>query len=309
MSSASTTDRAAAVTGAFGFTGKYIARHLLAEGCRVVTLTNHPDRADPFDGRVEARPLDFADPTGLVRSLEGVDTLYNTYWIRFEHGLSTFARAVEHTRTLIGAAQEAGVRRLVHVSITNPDPASPLPYFSGKAAVEQAIRDSRLSWAILRPAVVFGQEDILINNIAWLVRRFPVFAVPGAGEYRLQPIHADDLATLAVRVGRNTDNVTIDATGPETYTFKDLVKEIGHAVGRSPRIVSIPSGAMWALGWVLGRTVGDVTLTRDEITGLSASLLATESPPAGTTSLRRWLRENADTVGRHYASEIARHYR
>lgn len=162
-----TTYRAAAVTGAFGFTGKYIARRLLAEGDRVVTLTNHPDRADPFDGRVEACPLDFADPAGLAHSLEGVDTLYNTYWIRFESGASTFARAVEHSKALIRAAQEAGVRRLVHVSIVHPDPASPLPYFSGKAAVEQAIRDSRLSWAILRPAVVFGREDILINNIAW----------------------------------------------------------------------------------------------------------------------------------------------
>ena len=108
-----------AVTGAFGYTGKYIARRLLALGRRVRTLTGNPKRPSPFGDRVEAVPLAFDQPQELTRSLAGAVTLYNTYWVRFPYGEVSFETAVENTGRLVRAAEEAGVRRIVHISITN----------------------------------------------------------------------------------------------------------------------------------------------------------------------------------------------
>jgi uncharacterized protein YbjT (DUF2867 family) len=294
------------VTGAFGYSGKYIARRLLDEGRRVRTLTNSGDRVNPFAGQVEVRPYHFDDVPKLVDALRGAAVLYNTYWVRFNHADFKHSTAVENTLALFDAAKQAGVGRVVHVSITNPSEASPLEYFRGKARLERALRESGLSYAILRPAVLFGREDILINNIAWALRRLPVFGVFGDGQYRLQPIYVDDLASLAVEHGRQAADTTIDAIGPETFTYRELVRQIGTIIGKPRPIVPVPPSVGYLAGWLLGRLMGDVLLTRAEIEGLMQGLLAAESPPAGRTKLTDWARERSDTLGRHYASELAR---
>ena len=233
-------------------------------------------------------------------------TLYNTYWVRFNHKTFTHADAVANTLTLFAAAREAGVRRVVHVSITNPSEDSPLEYFSGKARLEAALCGSGLSYAILRPTVLFGKEDILINNIAWALRRLPVFGVFGDGRYRVQPIYVDDLAALAVEQGAAGENAIIDAIGPETFTFRDLVAQVGRAIQRRRPIVSVPPLLGHCTGWILGKLVGDVMITREEIAGLMADLLHVDSPPTGTTKLTDWMAGHAETLGRRYASELAR---
>jgi uncharacterized protein YbjT (DUF2867 family) len=293
------------VTGAFGFSGKYIAHRLLATGQRVRTLTTHPGHTPG----IEVAPLDFRNPQQLADSMAGATALYNTYWVRFAYGETSHEKAAENTRLLIRAAEQAGVRRIVHVSITNPSPDSPLPYFKGKAAVEEIIRSSSLSYAILRPAVLFGTEDILINNIAWLLRRFPLFAIPGSGDYGLQPIFVDDFAALAVDSGQHGYNMVTDAVGPETYQYKDLVQLVRTNVNSSSRIFHAPPAAVRCAACLLGLFVRDVLLTRDEVRGLMANLLVSEQPSSGSTSLRDWLRGNAKTIGTRYASEVKRHYR
>jgi uncharacterized protein YbjT (DUF2867 family) len=294
------------VTGAFGYSGRYITARLLAAGLRVRTLTNSPQRANPFGDAVEARPFDFDQPGKLSESLRGAAVLYNTYWVRFTHGDFSHAGAVENTLKLFAAAKAAGVGRIVHVSITNPSAGSPLPYFAGKAQLERALQESGLPHSILRPAVLFGTEDILINNIAWCLRRFPCFAVFGDGHYRLQPIYVDDLARLAVEQGHAQGNHLIDAIGPETFTYRELVRQIGALIGRRRPIISLPPTLGLAASWLLGRFTGDVLITREEIAGLMQGLLCTTSPPAGTTRLTEWARENSTTLGIRYASELAR---
>ncbi len=298
-----------AVTGAFGYSGRYIARRLLDAGHRVITLTNTTPPDDPFSGRVAARPLTFTDPRRLADSLAGVAVLHNTYWVRFNYPPFTHAQAVAHTQTLFEAAGAAGVRRIVHVSITNPSLDSPLEYFRGKAELEAALRASGMSHAILRPTVLFGKEDILINNIAWMLRRFPVFGVFGSGDYRLQPIYVDDLAALAVRHAAGTADVTVDAIGPETFTYRALVETIGRAIGRPRPVVSVPPTVGYWAGRALGLLVRDVVITREEIEGLMAGLLHVEGPPAGTTSLTAWAAAHRGTLGQRYASELGRRSR
>ena len=123
-----------AVTGAFSYSGKYITRRLLERGEEIVTLTGHPNRPDPFAGNVKVYPLDFENETELVASLQGVHTFYNTYWVRFDRGQNTQPRAVENTRKLVRAAVQAGVQRIVHISITNPSAEFTLALLLGQGS-------------------------------------------------------------------------------------------------------------------------------------------------------------------------------
>lgn len=297
-----------AVTGAFSYSGKYVAQRLLARGEEVVTLTGHPNRPDPFGGKVKAFPLDFNNEAELVESLKGVDVLVNTYWIRFDHGQNTQPRAVENTRKLVNAASAAGVKRIAHVSITNPSANSHLPYFWGKAANEKAVIESGMSYAILRPTVLVGAEDILINNIAYLMRRFPFFGLPGDGSYRLQPVCVDDLADLIVEGVYAKNNYVIDAVGPDNFTFKEMVELIGEETGSKRLLIPLPPKLALLAAQFLSLFLGDVLLTPEEVDGLMSGLLVSKEPPRGKTSLRDWLDANKGRVGKRYASELKRHF-
>jgi NADH dehydrogenase len=298
------------VTGAFGYSGRYIARRLLAAGIRVRTLTNSVPRPHLFDRPIEVYPLAFDDPAGLVASLKGAAVLYNTYWVRFNHAGFSLARAVRNTLRLFEAAHAAGVRRIVHISITNPSEDSPLEYFRGKAQLERALRNSGVSWAILRPAVLFGDGDILINNIAWCLRHLPFMPVFGTGLYRLQPIHVDDLAALAVQAGQMQEPCLVHAIGPQTFTFLELLEQLGEILDCPRPLIRVSPELGWWGVRLLGWFLNDVVLTREEIAGLMQGLLAVDdAPPAGSTRLTDWARQHAATLGLHYASELARRSR
>ena len=295
-----------AVTGAFGYSGQYIAQRLLDKGHEVITLTNSTDRANPFEGRVKAYPFHFDEPDKLAESLKGVSVLYNTYWVRFDHKGFSHSGAVKNTQTLFEAAKKAGVKRIVHVSITNPTLESPLDYFRGKAELERDLKASGVSYAILRPTVLFGKEDILINNIAWSLRRFPVFGLFGMGRYHIQPIYVDDLAKLAVEQGESHEDVVVNAVGPETFTFGELAHAIAKTIKVRRLIVPMPPLLAYLVCSVIGKIVGDVFITRAEIKGLMGDLLHVDTPPTGETRLSDWMAEHADELGKRYASELAR---
>ncbi len=297
------------VTGAFSYTGKYITKRLLSHGIRVRTLTGHPNRPHAFGDRVGVAPLNFENVTSLIESLRGATTLYNTYWVRFPRRHVTFAQAIENTRILIRAAEAAGIRRIVHISITRASERSHLPYFRGKGTLETFIRRSSLSYAIIRPTLVFGPEDILLNNIAWLLRRSPAFAIPGSGEYRLQPIFVEDVAEIAVQAGQDVENTTVDAAGPEQYSFKELVQLIATSVKSRAKLIHVSPMLALSLLKVLGYAVHDVILTRDELQGLMENLLVPTGPSAGQTPLSQWLEHHEASLGIQYASELDRYYR
>ena len=296
------------VTGAFGYTGRYIAQRLLDSGRRVRTLTRNPESFSPFADQVERHPFDFEDSEQLTESLEGADTLYNTYWIRFAHGNVNHDTAVDNTRKLVDAAAAAGVGRIVHISITNASADSPLPYFRGKALVEDHIRQSGLTYSFVRPTVVFGREDILINNIAWFLRRFPVFPIAGNGSYCVQPVFVDDVAELAVESAAADGNTELDTVGPETFTFVQLLELIQRTTGGRARMVNLPPFLVQAAAGLMSVVVRDVILTRDELNGLMAGHLVSPDPPTGTTRFSDWLHDQRQLLGQHYANELSRHY-
>jgi uncharacterized protein YbjT (DUF2867 family) len=297
------------VTGAFSYSGSHIAQRLLEAGGGVRTLTFHPEREHPLQASVEACAYRFDDPAALARSLRGVDTLYNTFWVRFDHGRTSFADAIERSRMLFYAAKSAGVERVVHVSITNPAIASPLPYFRGKALVEYALAQSGLNYSIVRPTWIFGGErDVLANNIAWILRRMPAFALPGRGNYPVQPVHVDDLARICVDAAGASEDVVLDAAGPERMPFAELVALVRAAVETRAPILHAPPALMAAAARALGLFVRDVVLTPEEIKGLMAGLLVSHDPPLGRIAFSEWLEENKASVGLAYANELDRHF-
>ncbi len=291
------------VTGAFGYSGRYIARRLLEEGHGVGTLTNSMPRDPELKGRLRAFPLNFADPAGLTAALRGTDVLINTYWTRFSRPGLTFDDAVRHTGILLEAARNAGVRRVVHLSITHPDPESPLDYFRAKARAEAVLAASGLPHSILRPTILFGREDLLINNIAWALRRLPVFGIFGSGRFRLQPVHVDDVARLAVEQIHASGQVTLDAAGPEVFTYRNLIHGLCRALGLRRLLVPVPAGVGYLAGRAVGALMKDVLLTRDEITSLMSGRLVATGPATGVIRLSEWMARHAATLGRVYASE------
>ncbi len=299
------------VTGVTGYTGRFIARRLLGMGHRVRSLTGHLERSSPFEGQVRVMPYNFESPDLLARSLVGADTLFNTYWIRMARREVTHERAAESLKILFAAAQWAGVRRVVHISIANATVNSHLPYYRGKALAEQYLHEFGPSYAIIRPTLLFGHGDILLNNISWALRRFPVFPVPGRGDYPVQPGFVEDIADLAVTLGESDENVEMDAAGPEVFSYYDYVKLVRSSIGATCAVLRMPPGLALLGSKVVGALVNDVTLTRDEIEGLSAGLLASKdaSGPTLPTRITEWLADNADGLGHEYASELERHYR
>jgi len=303
------------VTGAFGYSGAAIARELRAAGHRVRTLTGHPERA-PAGTDIDTRPLDFGDADGLARDMAGAHTLYCTYWVRFPHGSATRESAVANSKILFVAAARAGIERIVYISILHADTASPYPYFSGKGQVERHLTATGVPYAIVRPAILFGDAadrgtngSVLLNNIAWLLRRLPVFAIGDGGGYRLRPVHVDDLARLCVELGAQSDSVTVDAVGPESPTFKEMVTAIRAATGSHAILVPAPGWLMPPLSAALGTLLRDVLLTAEEYQAMKAGLADSTASATGERSLSDWIVAHGAELGRTYANELDRHYR
>jgi len=298
------------VTGAFGFTGKYLTRLLLNKDCHVRTLTNSPHRENIFTDRIEVAPLNFDNYSELVNSLQGTTVLYNTYWIRFNYSkrkvLYQHSIAAANTLKLFQAAKEAGVSRIVHISIANASEDSPFEYYQYKARIENFLLDLGVSYAVLRPAVIFGKEDILINNLAWSIRRLPVFAIFGNGSYKLQPVFVNDLAELMIEAGLGRDNLIRDAAGPETYTYYELIKMLCNVLQKKRIIVKLPPAMVYYSSKLIDLFTGDVLLTRDEMNIVRSNLMYSKQPPNTKTRLSNWCMDNVSTLGKHYANEVER---
>lgn len=299
------------VTGAFGYTGKYIVREVLGRGARVRTLTNSLHRDNPFGDEIEVHPLDFRDRSAIVDSLRGAYALHNTYWVRYDHKGQTaefgYEEAVQNTRILFECAAQAGVRRVVHVSVANASMESEWGYFQGKAQLEEDLQETGLANSVVRPTVVFGgRENVLINNIAWLLRRFPVFGVFGNGDARVTPVHVEDLARICVGAADREGDEMLDAVGPETFTYREMVEEMATAMGLRRLIVSTPDAAILAVGKVLGWFLKDIVITGHEISGLRNETMYTGTEPLGSIKFTEWLAAESGSLGRRYVNDLIR---
>lgn len=297
-----------AITGAFSYSGQYMARALLDQGHQVITLTRKIKSDHPLAREIKAIPLDFVNPKQLQQDLGGIDVLVNTYWVRYSYPGSSFEQAVVNSGILLKAAKDAGVRRVVHISVSNPDLNSKLAYFHGKQEVEDLVKACGLSYSILRPTIIFGKEEVLINNITWLLRKFPVFAIPGKGAYRVQPVFVEDLARLVVQSANLDENRIIDVAGPEVFSFRELLELLKKVAGANTILVNVPPGIALFLSKVLGFLLGDIMLTNEELIALMNERLIVGDQFFGSTRFSEWARQNATELGKKYTNELRRHH-
>jgi NADH dehydrogenase len=297
------------VTGSFGYIGKYVTRKLIEGGRDVRTITTHPNKPNPFGERVQAYSYHFENPEKLTEILSGGDILFNTYWVRFNYQDSSFEKALANTVTLFDCAKKAGIKKIIHISVTNPAEDDPLPYYKGKALQEKALKESGIPFTIVRPTLVFGKEDILVNNIAWTIRKFPIVPIFGSGNYRVQPVLVDDLASICISYINRGDGLTLDAIGPENFTYSEFIQLISRVLNRKILLVIVPPRLGIFLGKVIGFFVKDVVLTSDELQGLMANKLTSSQAPNAGTCFSEWLIANKNTLGTSYTSELQRHFR
>jgi len=300
--------RTAVVTGAFSFTGRFIARELIARGWSVRTLTNSRYPGDPLANEVDPRPLDFSRPEELVKCMRGADLFVNTYWIRYPHAGMTFATAVDNTHVLLDAATRAQVGGVVHIGVVGAAADSPYPYLAWKWRADEVVRASGLPHAIVQPTLIIGDGDVLITNHAWLLRRLPVFLVAGDGAYEVQPVAGEDVARVTADLAEGPlEGSIVDVGGSERYTYLEFVQLIRDAIGSRSRIVCLPGPVVMSAAWMLGRAIGDTIVTNDEMAALRGGTLASPDAPLGTLRLADWLSKHAETVGRRYVRRQTRH--
>jgi uncharacterized protein YbjT (DUF2867 family) len=223
------------VTGASGFTGGFVVRELISRGHEVSALARS-EQAAATVAALGASPVraDLDDPSSLPEAFaaNGSDHLINVASLGFGHA-----------DAIITAAQRAAVRRAVFVSTTALYTRLPAPSKRVRGAAEQRIRGSGLAWTIIRPTMIYGTPaDRNIARLLQVLRRSPILPVPGGGNRLQQPVHVEDLAEAIVSAAERPGAVgqAIDVPGPEPITFAELLETAGRAVGRHPRLVSVP---------------------------------------------------------------------
>ena len=296
------------ITGATGYTGRCITKKLLNSKSNITTLVSNISRSNPFGNKIHIELFDFEHPNKLAQKFKGVDIFFNTYYVRFNYKKISFDKAVKNTRLLINAAKKAGVKKVVHISVVNPSKNSKFSYFRGKALIEDIIKKSGICYTILRPALLFGEGDILINNIAWMLRHYNVFFIPGNGNYKIQPIFVEDLADMAIKESKSKCNKVIDAIGPETFTYKQMVMMISKEIHSNSKIFNINSYMALLASNMVGHLVNDIILTKSELWAMKANLLFVNNKPTAKTKFSQWLKKNANKLGINYNSELKRNF-
>ncbi len=297
------------VTGSFGYIGKYITQALISSGRQVKTITTHPDKPNPFGNNVKAYPYSFENPELLISTLKGCETLFNTYWVRFNYGKSSFEKALRNTKILFDSAKFSGIKKIVHISVTNHSESDALPYYRGKALQEKMLRELGIPFSIIRPTLVFGKEDILVNNIAWTIRKFPVIPIFGPGDYKIQPVFVEDLASIAIECAVENKSEILDSIGPETFTYKEMLQVMASVLNRDVKFIHVWPNIGVFIGKIIGLFVHDVLLTKDELRGLMDNKLTSQQIPNAKTKFTEWLKANKETFGDRYSSELDRHFR
>jgi uncharacterized protein YbjT (DUF2867 family) len=274
------------VLGGSGFVGLSVCEKLAERfdgaGTRITVPSRHPQRARAIQPlpTVELVACDVHDDAQLQRLVRGHDAVIHL--IATLHGSEReFQRVhVELPRRLAAACRDAGVRRVVHVSALGADAAAPSMYQRTKAAGEAAWRDSGLDVTVLRPSVIFGENDRLMNRFASLQRLFPVMPLAGAGT-RFQPVWVDDVATAIVKSldMRTTIGETFECTGPTVYTLAELVRLAGRWSGHERPIVPLPPALARLQAMVLEWLPGEPLMSRDNVDSMKVDNVATGTRP------------------------------
>jgi len=259
------------VGGCTGLVGRAVLREF-GPTHRIRSLHRRPTEAEASGG-VEVVAGDAREIADWGPYLRGVDTVLNLAWYR-EPRHRHFVRLADGLLRLVRDAEAAGVRRFVHVSVPDAPPRmeTDLPYLAQKRRVDRAIEASRLSYAIVRPTMLFGPRDVLLTVMLRTIQRYHRFPMFGDGLYHVSPIATGDLAAILRREGERGARTNVMVGGPERWVYRDLTDAMFRALGRSPRYVRLSPANSVRLASFLER-VGSSLLYAYEVEWLLADLL------------------------------------
>ena len=271
------------IYGGSGFVGRYIARRMAKEGWRVRVAVRRPNEAlfvKPYGvvGQVEPVACNIRDDASVRAAMRGADAVVNCVGILNRSGKNSFeAVQAEGAARIARIAAEEGVARLVHLSAIGADAESPSVYQQTKAAGEKAVLAAFPGAVILRPSIIFGNEDGFFNRFAAMTRFGPVLPVVGAGT-RFQPVYVDDVAQAAVKgIKAEAAPGIYELGGPDVATFRDLMRQMLQVIRRRRLIVNVPffaasimGGAFDLLQAVTLGLFNNGLITRDQVRNLKA---------------------------------------
>ena len=232
------------VLGGSGFVGRHVCQQLAARGYRVRVPTRSRERAKELIllPTVDVVTANVHDPEGLRETIAGAEAVINLVGVLHDgRGEESFAAAhVELARKVVAACAARGIRRLVHMSALNADPAGPSAYLRSKGEAERIVRESGVDATILRPSVIFGPDDRFLNPFARALKFLPVMVLP-CPRARFQPVYVEDVATVFASTLEDlaSGGKAYDLCGPSVYTLRELVEYVGTVTGCRRPIIGL----------------------------------------------------------------------
>ena len=278
-----------AVTGGSGFVGGHTARTLLAGGDDVVVIARRTNAALFPDGaHVTWVTADIDDKTALSRAIDGCDAVVHCAGINLERGPQTYETVhVRGTEAVVGAARAAGLKRIALVSFLRARPACGSGYHESKWAAEEIVRRSGIPYTVLKPGVIYGRGDHMLDHLSRAFRTFPVFLLVGFSSQRLiRPVAVADVARILAAATHDDRlaGLTVPVLGPEQLTLSAAVQRVARVAGCHPVFLPAPLVAHRLLSWWSERlmTVPLVSAAQVRILaeGLVEPVLAPDHLPA-----------------------------
>jgi uncharacterized protein YbjT (DUF2867 family) len=276
--------RTVTVFGGTGFLGRRIVSRLLDHGFAVRIAARHPARSRGiFAGeaaRLESVQADINDEASVATAVRGAFAAINAVSLYVEHGADTFhAMHVEAAARLARCARAAQVERLVHVSGIGADAASGSSYIRSRGAGEQAVRAAFPSATIVRPAVLFGPDDVFLATLVRLLRTLPVFPMFGGGQTSVQPVHVEDAGEAIARIAAAPAPAAFyELGGPRVYRYDDLLRAVGSELGIKPMLVPVPFW-IWKMLAFGAETLPHPPLTRNQVELMAIDTVAAPNLP------------------------------
>ncbi|HEX3246375.1 MAG TPA: NAD-dependent epimerase/dehydratase family protein, partial [Chloroflexota bacterium] len=234
------------VFGGTGFLGRRIVRRLRAKGFSVRSSSRHPSASASDDPEVRTIAADIREADSIARAVEGAFGVVNAVSLYVERGADTFqAVHVAAAARVAEEARKAGVEHLIQISGIGADATSSSPYIRARGQGEQAVRAAFAGAGVVRPAVMFGPDDVFLNTLVQLMRRLPIYPLFGRGETRLQPADVEDVGEAVARLMQRTpaEAVTVECGGPRVYTYEELLRTVARAANVTRVLMPVPFAA------------------------------------------------------------------
>lgn len=266
-----------AVTGGTGLVGSHVARELLALGGVVVLVSRHPALSLRSDPRIISVAASIDDDNALRDAFDGCDAVIHCAGINRELGTQTYKRVhVDGTRAVVRAAQRAGVRHVSLVSFLRARPACGSAYHESKWAAEEIVRGAGLSYTIVKPGVIFGRGDHMLDHLSRAFHTFPIFGLVGfSSKRRLRPVAVEDVARIlaVAATDHRLEDRTVPVLGPEELTLAAAVRRVAAVTDCHPLFVPLPVAAHRVLAWCFERTMTVPLVSAAQVRILSEGLV------------------------------------